>query len=339
MKKEIELHEPFMNSNPYLSIFFSFAEVNNITITWLLKFFTGIYAFTKNDDNEFDIQITGFVSANLLDDYFMICCPFVDICIVNQKLILSDIKSVLVNAINNDYCIAVVINPQFISEYGNIPLNEHDLLIKGYDLEQNSLFVKDFFQPTYKYVTREIPYDEFLNAFKARDSKYNLRFLRKRNISDPVPTENDLKDVLVEVLHNIVNNNYTVSNPYYSTAYKVYKNEKGRAVTANNIWYGLNVYYGMLNYIDRIPNKFWIMLSDSKKLIYYALTQLENYYSEKPIQMYKTIIEKLTIILNLNIKSSLTNNQETVKKMSLLLCEVRDIEKKAINMILNSKND
>lgn len=338
MKKEIVLRTPFMNSNPYLSIFFSFVEVNRMTITWLLKFFTGAYAFTKYDDNEFDMQITGFVSANLLDDYFMICCPFVDICQISQKLILSDIKSEIINAINNGYCIAIVINPQFINAYGNISLNEHDLLINGYDLKKDTLFVKDFFPPSYKFESHEIPYKEFLEAFSKRDTKYKLRFLMRRDVAI-IPSSNDLKDVLIEVLKNIITKNYNVKNPYHPMAYKVYKDKAGMSMPVNNIWYGIDIYNGMLNYLDKISNKFWIMLSDSKKLIYYALTQLEDYYGKEPIHMYEEVLQNLKIILHLNIKCKLKKEEVIINRIKSLLCETRDIENKAIHIIVDDLLD
>lgn len=59
----------------------------------------------------------------------------------------------------------------------------------------------------------------------------------------------------------------------------------------------------MLNYLDKISNRFWIMLSDSK-LIYYALTQLESYYGKGLFTCEEEVLQNLKSILHLNIRNA-----------------------------------
>lgn len=334
MYKEITLQQPYMGANPYLAIFFSFVHVNPYTVPWLLKFFTSPYAFTKGENSEFDMSLQGVVSANLLDDYFMMCCPFVEICHINQFLLGGNIISVLENALQLNYCPAIVINPHSISAYGNMQLYEHDLLIQGFDSDRGLFLCRDFFPPSYTYSQRPVPYGEFIDAYDKRDTKYNLRFIREKKLS-VLPGKSEMNKVLQEVLQNLLNRDFCVNNPYYPLAYQVYNDKTGISLDANKVWFGIEVYGGFLENLGKIPNKFWIMLSDSKKLILYALSQLEDYYSKETVHLYEVILHKLGILLNLNIKYNLTNEDGIIKRMASLLCEVMTLENKAILMALN----
>lgn len=318
MRKKIELNAPYMSANPYLAIFYSFVDVNPLTITWLLKFFTGVYAYTKNEMNEFDMDLHGFIPANLLDDYFLVCCPFVEICNMNRNLITNDIISMLQNAILQGYCVSAVINPHYINAYGDIHLNEHNLLVNGFDTKRNVLYVKDFFAPTYKYVQIEIPYTEFCEAYIMGNKKYNLRFLRKKEM-ESVPSKSDLERILKEVLANLIKTDYHVGNPYRPLAYQVYNNQEGRRLCPKQVWYGIGVYSGMISKLGEISNKFWIMLRDSKRLIYYAISLLVIGNRDNVLQRYEEIIGNFERLMNLNIKFQITNNRNILIKMEKIL--------------------
>lgn len=114
MKKEILLEVPFMNANPYLAIFFSFVEVNQVTVSWLSKFFTSMSAYVKGQNDGFDVIEHSIVSKLYLNDDFLMTCPFVEICNINMELLSNNIIEVIENAIEKGYSVATVINPRFL---------------------------------------------------------------------------------------------------------------------------------------------------------------------------------------------------------------------------------
>lgn len=336
MRNEIILETAFMKSTPYLASFFSFVEINHVTVPWLVKFFTSLSASTKGEDNEFETCCHSIVFPLYLDDYFLMSCPFVEVCNINQRLLTSDIIEVIENAILNGYCMVAVINPQLIKVYGEIQLNEHDLMISGFDDVNKVLIGYDFFPPSYKYVKREIPYQEYMDAFNARDRKYNIRFIKKKKVVSE-PDDDMLIKVLLETLTNMLNEKMQVENPYYSLTYQVKKDKIGEYVEKKEEWTGIGVYDGMAQNIEKIPSKFWIMLMDVHRLIRYALSLVLP--DREEVKAFQNIEKELNVILNIGIKHNIDAKKEELDRMSERLKRLKDKERSCINsLIIQLKN-
>ena len=54
-----------METVPQHTTLFTQIDVNKETITWFLRQFSGIYAFTKGIDNQFDADLCGFVNSSI----------------------------------------------------------------------------------------------------------------------------------------------------------------------------------------------------------------------------------------------------------------------------------
>lgn len=334
MYKEINLFSPYMKSNPYLAIFFSFVQVDFTTIPWLLNFFTSPFAFTKSEKDEFDMSLYGYIPSNLLDDYFLMCCPFVEICHINQILLNDDIIKIIENAINSDYCPAIVVNPHFISAYGEWKIAEHDLLLCGYDSEKRVLLCKDFFPPSYMYSQSWVTYEEFIASYRERNTRYNLRFLKKKNLVT-YPSAKDTGSILKEVMGNYLNSQYRLENPYYPLAYQSYSDKEGELMDANKLWIGINIYKGIEENLAQIPNKFWIMLIDGKRLILDAISLIEFCDREKVKKLYEEIVSTLYILLNMNVKYLVKGDTGIINRMRPKICEIEEKEEMAIQIILD----
>ncbi len=323
MKKEILLEKAFMRANPYLAIFFSMVEVNPSTISWLIKFFTSPSACTKGQNEEFDMCDHSIVSKLYLNKFFLTNCPFVEVCNIDQSLLSGGIIDVIKNAIMNGYCMAAVINPHFIKAYGDFGLSEHDLLISGFDDDKKVVLGNDFFPPYNKYEQRQITYKEYENAFDRRNRKYNIRFLKKKEIVTEPDIEN-LREVLLESLSNLMEEHLQMENPYYAVAYRIGRDTLGEYVEKKKVWTGIGVYDGMIQNIDNIQYKYWIMLIDIHRLISYALSLLLP-DSEYTI-MFMGIEKELEIVLNLGIKHRLSGKQEILNNMVEILKKIKEKE-------------
>lgn len=331
MKKEISLEEPFMKSVTYLASFFSFVEVNRVTMPWLLKFFSSPFAYKKTLDNGIESKSHGIVSANYLNDYFMMCCPFVEVCNINQSLIGTSIFEFIKNAILNGFCMTAVINPHYIKAYGDFELNEHDLLIIGFDDENEILYGKDFFPPLRKFERQEIPFYEYVEAFDARNTKYNIRLFRKREVISE-PTQDNLNKVLREALTNYLDQSMPINNPYYPLVNQVKKDEPSEFMEPGEVWTGIGVYDALILNIRNIYLRELVLFIDVHRLIYEALLYALPYNN---IESFKNIIEELELMLSLAIKYKMTRQVRLLKSMVDRLQNLKEREREYIIMLLN----
>ena len=332
MKKKIILEEPYMKSVPYLASFFSFFKVNKSTMPWLLKFFSSPYAFRKVMNNEMELKSHGIISANYLNDYFMMCCPFVEVCNINQRLINNDIIDVIKGAILNGFCMTAIINPHYINAYGEFDLNEHDLLIFGFDDENELVYGKDFFPPRKKFESRGIPYHEYIEAFVARNTEYNIRFLKKREVVTE-PTYKDLIKVLVETVQNLLDESMRVENPYYPLVKQVKNEGISEFMKPVEVWTGIGIYDGLIQNIDNIFFRDWMLFIDVHRLIYDALVYSLPY--SKELKEFENIIKSLEIVLSLSIKYNITEQTKVLKSMVNKLQNLKEKERECLTTLLH----
>lgn len=331
MKKEIILEEPYMKSVPYLASFFSFLEVNQITMPWLLKFFSSPFAMRKILSDEFEMKSHGIVSANYLNDYFMMCCPFVEVCNINQNLVDDDIFKVIKRAILNGFCMTAVINPHYIKAYGEFEVSEHDLLITGFDDENRLVYGKDFFPPKSKFEKREISFQEYADAFAKRNSKYNIRFFKKRKVVSE-PAQEDLRKTLCETLKNFLNEHLPVENPYYPLAVHPHKEEFSEFKKPAEVWTGIGIYDGLIQNIDNIYFRNWVLFIDVHRLIYDSLVCVLP--SSGDLNEFSNIIRDLEIVLSLAIKYDITEQRKLLSNMVNKLAELKERERECITILL-----
>lgn len=155
----------------------------------------------------------------------------------------------------NDYYISAVINSHFIKAYTGISINEHDLLISGFDKENRIFYGNDFFPPLFKFTNRMITYDEFLESYRHRAKKYAVRFSKRKTV-DRKPSYSEFENIFALVLSDLLRGKYPVSNPYYPLAYEVKENGDSGFVDVNRVWVGLDVYDGLEENLHDIKTLF-----------------------------------------------------------------------------------
>ena len=310
-----------METVPQHTTLFTQIDVNKETITWFLRQFSGIYAFTKGIDNQFDADLCGFVNSSMLK--IDRGCPFLLENFLNDELLpVDDSIKYFENAIIKGYCISAVINPHYIHKYDSMMLNEHNILLNGFDQEKQIFYGNDFFPPSYTYRSVDISYKEFFEAFQNREKKYSIGFIKRRKM-ERVPSYDEFKETMIFVLNNLLSSNYKINNPYYPIAYEIRKEGNSGFLKTNQIWKGLDVYLGFAEKVDNIPNKFWAMLRDSKRLLQYAssILKINDEYYKNIQKQYFVLIEKLSMLVMLNIKYSVSKKIDILKKMRILLYE------------------
>ena len=224
-----------------------------------------------------------------------------------------------------------VINPHYIKAYGKLGLNEHDLLITGFDDKNEFIIGKDFFSPLRKFGRCEIPYCEYLEAFSKRNIKYNIRFFKKRDVISQ-PVQENLIEVLRDALYNYLDESISIENPYYPLVCHV-KNE-GLSVFMEpaEVWTGIGIYDGLIKNIHHTYFRDWVLFIDIHRLICDALLLVIP--NCEALINFEKIIKNLQVLLIWRMKYQVTTHSKELSSMVDRLWNLKEKEKGCIKALL-----
>lgn len=130
----------------------------------------------------------------------------------------------------------------------------------------------------------------------------------------------------------MLDENFQTANPYYALAYHMKADGDGEFLEKKEIWTGIGIYDGILQHLDKIPNKYWIMLIDVHRLIRYAISLV--LFEEEYIKGFLEIEKELMIVMNLGLKVHISGDVEIIKRMEFKLRKLKEKEYLCIFKVL-----
>ncbi|MCG8499904.1 MAG: hypothetical protein MJB12_05785 [Firmicutes bacterium] len=256
-----------------------------------------------------------------------------------------------IDSINGGWYVYMLLDQYFIpeSELGDGTHFAHKNFFYGYEKTKKLFYIADHFDEG-KYGFKTVGFSNMLKAFdsvtkgaeyrafrqSSKDSFYlhsfrDLCYLIKLNDHDYSFNKQLLEDYL--------------SDYFYSTnRFQFYHH-----YSFNKMIYGLDTYACLIEYIndthdtniDSIDYRIFTMLKDHKNLMLLRLAYLKaNHYKdrhsqlEKVIVMYKDILTKSNMILNLILKLNFSKNMTIIQHIIKHLTHMRQIEKKALESFI-----
>lgn len=236
----------------------------------------------------------------------------------------------IINKINEGYFIHL----KFINEFflpdtlafnkGN---NKHDLLITGYDDENQYLYTvfynKDRLVKKYKNT-----FEEILNSAFYFEKNIEIECIKvNKNFSEEVNAKLIIDDLKIYLSSKNPNKNVKLTPREYS--------------------YGIDCYWGlssnmkcMNDFKKGFVNDVYFVYEHTQ-IIFEKLKYLEDKNIIKNIDLdeYENILKKATTIKNLFVKLLITKKEEYFNRVSFLLKEFSDEENKVLTKIINSINE
>lgn len=261
---------------------------------------------------------------------------------IHRDIVHSKWESIInfiIECINSNNYVHTMINYFYvplIPYYNKVHFN-HDILIFGYDLNEEVLYVSDFFDGG-KYSYAKISFSDFSRAFstyslaKKRDYLNEMVYLYKFNPKcDYKFNTKNISNSIKAYLYNTI--------PEYWDSY----NRDNR----EDIVFGMEIYTTLKNYIMRkksscesdIDIRPFYMLYDHKKIMLLRLKYLyeheyyKNYNSENIIGFTK-IESQAKNVVTLIIKYNITKNNSILDKVTNTLNIIENNEKNILKQYI-----
>lgn len=242
----------------------------------------------------------------------------------------------IIDCINSNNYLHTMINYFYvpISKHYNKFVFNHDVLVYGYDSNEEMLYILDFFNDG-KYTSKRISFSDFNQAFSKcnilSDEDYLHGMVRLYKFNNKYDYKFNIK--------NIVNSirSYLFSNiPEYWDIYNTDDME--------DTDFGVEIYTTLKNYIinkmskgeDYIDRKPFYMLYDHKKIMCLRLKYLneqgyfKKYDNNNNIIEFTKIETKAKIMVELIIKYNISKNTDLMDRIISLL---DDIEKREYDIL------
>lgn len=244
----------------------------------------------------------------------------------------------IVESINSNNYVHTMINYFYVPliSYDNKIHFKHDILIFGYDLNEEVLYVSDFFGAG-KYSYEKISFSDFNKAFSTYSLAKNSDYLNEMVYLYKVNPKCDYKFNINNISNSIKSYLYG-SIPEYWDIY----NRDNR----DDIVFGIDTYTTLKNYITRKRSSDEIddirpfyMLYDHKKIMSLRLKYLYEHqyyknYSSDNINGLTKIESQAKEVINLIIKYNITKKNKTLDKVVNTLDIIENSEKNILKQYI-----
>lgn len=256
-------------------------------------------------------------------------CPFIDLQRMKKTEIESewkkDIIDFVISHIDEGKYLFTTVNHEHIKASDFI--NNHAMLIYGYDLDENVIHIADNFING-KFTFSKCSFEEFIDAYYLLGTRYDWL----ENI------------VFILKLNNVQNTEFNLAHMIEQI--QDYLNSRGNG----NLVYGLNVYEVLNEYLSNLLEKsamwdirsFHFLMEHKDSMV----NRIEYLYKNNMLSnaqflhdSFKTIAKKVQSYRNLMIKMRFTDDNMIIRKILNELPALKSNEIKALDYLLeNLKN-
>jgi len=322
------IHEPVINSYWFWADQFVITSSIINSKYWMINNFINLWCDSKNLPG--GIYFGKNTYRNKMVEFYD--CPFLEM----QKIVFDNNKKIfdfgiidfVKKSIDNEFFVLLMVDRYFIASYGFNSINYHEILIYGYDNESQKLFFCDNNKNGKFMLDLTCSYNELENAY--------MKF-------DYLDNEPDFSTSIF-LFRPKEDNNYKIKISYIKKSlidYLTFKNED----PLENDKHGIEIYLLLINFLNNIKETNILfkdirgisVLLDHKKVMLLRLNELKNYFDFKEdyVEQYKSILEKSKIVLNLYIKYSISDSQDTLNKSIKYLSEIYYQEKYLLEKLLH----
>lgn len=324
MENKISIGEPFVNCYSKFAAITSIISVDDKAKIWgYLNYSTLMYMRSEaNDLFWMDLRS----DENTIWEPEWKLCPYIDGEQIETEKIINNgtFTRFVINNIDKGNCIYADICISSIHAYNTKRVRQHDLLIYGYDLKEQTAICRDYF--SLKYEEQRIPFEElekgFYGKYECEDRKdYNFIFKFHQSVNSYNPTFDEYRAYIKKMLKPT----------------NFYSYEPGTEKSFQFL-FGLEAY----QYLFYDYDKEFLGLNDVRPLYVIKnhlqlLAELSDYFGLPFDELLKELHKLNETICNLAIKYKITKKEETKQKMIAFSNEFLAIEKDYFEKILMYK--
>lgn len=269
-------------------------------------------------------------------------CPNYKFSLISKKVMQYKWNSIIdfiIDSIDLGYYVYMNINNFYIPAYQHFNKNHrrHDIFVYGYDKKSKTLNIADFFQNG-KYSYSYVSFNDFEQAYINYDRTNENDFLGGMSLET---FENTIYKFNIDFVVDSIKDYLLSRNTSIASDLEELDNK-------DDIVFGIQVYdilseysyklgRGVFDFVDIRP---FHMLFDHKVAMLLRLKYLEESRyldkSEYIINFYNMLQSECLILRNMIIKYNLTNDIKIFDRAAKKLEIISDMERKALNVLLNS---
>ena len=330
IKKILSISDPVITSYTKHAHILSIIENYEQVYPWIFSNYIQLYINKdfKYDSNDFYFPYPyelGFADA----------CKWIQDQKIDKSFIYSKWKSVIdfiIDCIDSNNYVHVMINYFYVPVSRTYNKNDfyHDILIYGYDSDEEILYFRDFFN-SQKYSSAKVSFSDFSNAFSqgniSSKEDYLHGMVRLYKFNNDYNYKFNIKNIT-----NSIKSYLSGSTPEYWEIYNVGDRE--------NTVFGIEIYTTLKNYIIRqasegefnIDIRPFYLLYDHKKIMCLRLKYLDeqgyfNYCNNERNIIAATEIEvQAKRVVNSVIKYNISKNIDLVSRITNMIDDIRHKE-------------
>jgi hypothetical protein len=337
IKKVLPVNYPMITSYTQHAHLLSILSNYECTYPWIYSNYIQLYINEDYKNNWGDFYFPFPYELRPSDTCKWIFTQKIHRDVVNCKW--ESIINFIIECINSNNYVHTMINFFYValsSRYNKVHLN-HDILIFGFDLNEEVLYVSDFFGVG-KYSYEKISFLDFSRAYSSYSLSKNQDYLNGMVYLYKFNAKSDYQFSIKNISNSIKSYLYS-SIPEYWDCY----NRDNR----EDIVFGMEIYTTLKNYIAKkrssresdIDIRPFYMLYDHKKIMLLRLKYLyghnyyKNYNSENIIGITE-IETQASDVVNLLIKYNVSKNNIILDKVVNILNNIEKNEKNILEQYI-----
>lgn len=324
MENKISIGEPFVNCYSKFAAITSIISVDDRAKIWGYLNYSTLMYMRSESNNLFWMDLRS--DENTIWEPEWKLCPYIDGEQIETEKIINDgtFTRFIVNNIDKGNCIYADICISNIHAYNTKGERQHDLLIYGYNLKEQTAICRDYF--SLRYEEQRIPFKELENGFYGKyecENRKDYNFIFKLHQADNSnnPTFGDYRAHIKKML-----------NPTNFYSYEPGTEKKFQFL------FGLEAY----RYLFFDYDKEFLELNDARPLYVIKnhlqlLTGLSDYFGLLFIDLLNELKRLNDTICNLAIKYKIMKKEEIKKKIIALSNDFFSIEKEYFQKVIMYK--
>ncbi|MRN57051.1 hypothetical protein [Paenibacillus monticola] len=322
--KILQMNEnPILNTyNSYASVF-SIIELDKVTLPWFHSSFIQICYDSKYDWYFFE-------NHNVLD-----ACIWLKNCKLTRETIqrrYNNVTEFVIESIDSDYYAYFLVNPYYISAFNTDQQGLHEILIFGYDVENEWVYIANNFENG-KYIKSKCTFQELEASFQHVTFDWVGIHLYKKN--DPEIKVKFNREYVIRSLKAYLEGTPSLSQP-----------------TPPSWWtydcvYGVEVYNKLISQITagteqeafdldvRAFHLFWEHKKCMVLRIQYMIEELGKVQLTSLWKQYEELQKRSFVIRNVAIKYNFLKNKNVIQTLINGLQEIMEMEKIIIRNIIS----
>jgi hypothetical protein len=338
-KKKLPIRYPMITTYTQHAHLLSILTNYEQTLPWIFSNYIQVYANKHNERKWVDFYFPFPYELRPSDTCKWIKSQKISRDFIGKKW--DSIIDFIIDFINSDNYVHLMINCFYIPHYIEYRERDyiHDILVYGYDRNEESLYVADFFSQTQKYSFQKVSFADFTQAFLTHDLAKNRDYLKRLIYIYQFDSQCDYQYHTL----NIINSFKLYLSSNVLEYWDIYNQEN-----REQIIFGMDVFEILRIYLDNkmikdetnIDIRPFYMLYDHKKIMTLRIQYLveQRHLKKDIINTFKEIETEALMIVNLLIKYTMKKRNTLILNVIHKLNEIGKKEYHALRNVLFDLN-